>query len=126
MAQPITVTDGVCFAFPDVCQTPSPGGPVPIPYPNIAQLSSATDTASSVNAGGKPVVIETSSIATSSGDEAGTGGPGPIGKCTFTTFSKTVKANGKGIVRLGDTTSQNAGNAVGAVLGGLPTVLVGG
>jgi uncharacterized Zn-binding protein involved in type VI secretion len=126
MAQPITVTDGICFAFPDVCQTPSPAGPVPIPYPNIAQLSSASNTASTVNAGGKPVVTEDSSIATSSGDEAGTAGPPPMGKCTFTTFSKTVKANGKGIVRLGDTTSQNAGNAVGAVLGGLPTVLVGG
>jgi len=23
-------------AFPDVCKTPSPGGPVPIPYPNLA------------------------------------------------------------------------------------------
>jgi len=22
-------------AFPDVCKTPSPGGPVPIPYPNL-------------------------------------------------------------------------------------------
>lgn len=24
------------MAFPDVCKTPTPGGPVPIPYPNIA------------------------------------------------------------------------------------------
>jgi hypothetical protein len=126
MAQPITVTDGICFAFPDVCQTPSPSGTVPIPYPNIAQLSNATDTASTVKAGGKPVVTEASSVLRSSGDEAGTGGPGPMGKCTFTTFSKTVKANGKGIVRLGDSASQNGGNAVGTVLGGLPTVLVGG
>jgi hypothetical protein len=126
MAQPITVTDGICFAFPDICQTPSPSGTVPIPYPNIAQLSSVSDSASSVNAGGKPVVTEASSISTSSGDEAGAGGPGPKGKCTFTTSSKTVKANGKGIVRLGDSTSQNGGNAVGTVLGGLATVLVGG
>ena len=27
---------GVDFAFPDVCLTPTPAGPVPIPYPNIA------------------------------------------------------------------------------------------
>jgi hypothetical protein len=26
---------GVTIAFPDVCLTPSPGGPIPIPYPNI-------------------------------------------------------------------------------------------
>lgn len=23
------------FSFPDVCKTPTPGGPVPIPYPNV-------------------------------------------------------------------------------------------
>lgn len=28
------------LAFPDVCKTPSPGGPVPIPYPNIGTASS--------------------------------------------------------------------------------------
>ena len=27
---------GLNFAFPDVCNTPSPVGPVPIPYPNLA------------------------------------------------------------------------------------------
>jgi len=27
---------GMHFAFPDVCNTPSPVGPVPIPYPNMA------------------------------------------------------------------------------------------
>jgi hypothetical protein len=36
-----------------------------------------------------------------------------------------VKANGKGIVRMLDQTSQNNGNAVGQVMIGFPTVLVG-
>jgi hypothetical protein len=27
---------GMNFGFPDVCLTPTPGGPVPIPYPNFA------------------------------------------------------------------------------------------
>lgn len=131
MGQPITVTDGVCFAFPDVCLTPAPpSAPIPIPYPNIAQLADATGTASTVNAGGKPVVTEASSIPSSSGDEAGANGGVTSGttkgECRFTTFSATVKANGKGIVRLGDSTTQNNQNAVGTVLGGLATVLVGG
>ena len=131
MPQPITVTDGICFAFPDVCLTPAPPAPpVPIPYPNIAQLADATGTATNVNAGGKPVVTEASSIPTSTGDEAGSAGGVTSGitkgECKFTTFSQTVKANGKGVVRLGDITTQNKGNAVGTVLGGLPTVLVGG
>ena len=33
---------GTSIAFPDVCKTPSPGGPIPIPYPNITM---STDTA---------------------------------------------------------------------------------
>ncbi|MGS4947725.1 PAAR-like domain-containing protein [Meridianimarinicoccus sp. RP-17] len=131
MGQPITVTDGVCMSFPDVLMTPVPGSsPVPIPYPNIAQLSDASDTAASVNAGGKPVVVESSSISSSSGGEAGSNGGvtsgGQNGECTFSTASSTVFANGAAVVRMGDTTSQNDGNAVGTVLGGLPTVLVGG
>ncbi len=27
---------GVNVAFPDVCNTPTPAGPVPIPYPNVS------------------------------------------------------------------------------------------
>jgi hypothetical protein len=32
---------GMNFAFPDVCNTPSPVGPIPIPYPNTAMLPTA-------------------------------------------------------------------------------------
>ena len=32
---------GLNFGFPDVCNTPSPVGPVPIPYPNTAMLPTA-------------------------------------------------------------------------------------
>lgn len=126
MPQPIAVKDGTCFAFPDVLLTPAPSGQVPMPYPNIAQLSDATGAASSVNAGGKAVIVEDSEIPSSSGGEAGTGGPGPNGKCTFTAASGTVTANGRKVVRQFDTTSQNGGNAVGTVMSGLATVMVGG
>lgn len=30
-------SNGVTIAFPDVCKTPSPAGPIPIPYPNIGK-----------------------------------------------------------------------------------------
>ena len=33
---------GMSIVFPDVCKTPTPGGPVPIPYPNIAKTALAT------------------------------------------------------------------------------------
>jgi hypothetical protein len=130
MPQPVAIVQGMAFAFPDVCNTPTPGGPVPIPYPNIAQLADATPNSSSggaqVFANGKAIVLGNSEIPTSSGDDAGTGGPGPKGKCTFTTKSATVLINGQGVVRFGDTTSQNGGNAVGSVLSAPSTVLAGG
>ncbi|NLS75683.1 MAG: DUF4150 domain-containing protein [Chloroflexi bacterium] len=132
MGQPITTTaGGICFAFPDVCLTPIPGGgSAPVPYPNIGQLSGATGVASTVLAGGNPVVTQDSTIPTTTGDEAGSLGgvtSGAFGqKVEFATFSGTVKAEGAGVVRMFDTTQQNNRNAVGRVLGGVPTVLVGG
>ncbi|MCW4464559.1 DUF4150 domain-containing protein [Glutamicibacter sp. MNS18] len=131
MGQPITVTDGICFAFPDMLLTPSPGGTdIPVPYPNIARLSEAEGTSPDVLAGGKPVVLEDSTIPNSSGGEAGTSGgvisDTQLEECSFTGFSATVKANGRGVVRQGDPTEQNSGNTVGTVMAGVPTVLVGG
>ena len=32
-------SSGMVTGFPDVCKTPSPAGPIPIPYPNIAMSS---------------------------------------------------------------------------------------
>lgn len=132
MAQPIATKTGICFAFPDVLKTPIPSvGEVPMPYPNVAQLSAADPAADDVKAGGQPVVHEGSEISTSTGGEPGTGGgvakPGAhLGACAFPSFSQTVKVNGKGVVRQGDKTDQNDGNANGTVVTGLPTVLVGG
>jgi hypothetical protein len=134
MGKPITTTEGgICFAFPDVCTTPAAPSPVPVPYPNIGQLADATLTATNVNARGNPVVLQNSTVSTTTGDEAGTAGGGVQsgtikGPVTFTSFSSTVKANGQGVVRMFDSTDQNKGtkaNAVGTVLGGVPTVLVG-
>ncbi len=38
--------------IPDVCKTPSPGGPVPIPYPNFADQSSLKNGTKTVKAKG--------------------------------------------------------------------------
>ncbi|MGL5839622.1 MAG: PAAR-like domain-containing protein, partial [Sphingorhabdus sp.] len=117
--------------FPNVCLTPAPPGPpVPIPYPSIGQLNTTQSFSTDVNAGQFGVVTVTSNIPTTTGDAAGTVGgvtSGTFGqKVEFTKGSATVFANGNAIVRLGDPTKQNNGNAVGTVLGGFPTVLVGG
>lgn len=137
-AFPITTTaGGICFAFPDICKTPAPGGPVPVPYANIGQLTQASDVSDStgtgqVTVGGSPVVLaNTSTILTTTGDQAGSVGgvisnkpPGQDVK--FPQGSSTVTIHGKAVVRMLDPTKQNAGNADGVVLGGVPNVLVGG
>jgi hypothetical protein len=126
MTLPITTKGtGICFAFPDVCNTPIGTGTAPVPYPNIGQLTEAENVAESVLVGGEAVVTKNSRIQTTTGDEAGSAGPGPKGEVTFVTASETVFAEDHPVVRLGDTTRQNGQNAVGQVLGGNPTVVAG-
>ena len=79
MGMPLTTqTTGICFAFPNVCMTPTPGGPVPIPYPSIGQLQDANPVAdgpsNGVFAAGHAVVTVNSQIPTTTGDAAGTTG----------------------------------------------------
>jgi hypothetical protein len=116
--------------MPDICNTPSPAGTVPIPYPNIAQLADAIGTSAeggnAVFAGGKAILLKTSKIAQSTGDEAGTAAPMTKGEATFTNASSTVLIHRTGVVRFGDPTTQNGGNASGSVLSTPVTVLVGG
>jgi hypothetical protein len=129
MGRPITTTKGgICFAFPNVCLTQVGPATVPIPYPSIGQLGNAGGT-SKVKAGGSNVVRKADSIGSTTGDSAGQAGvtSGTVGgKVEFASFSATVKAEGSEVVRMFDQTKQNDGNAVGVVLGGFPTVLVGG
>lgn len=93
---------GQCACFPDVCKTPSPGGPIPIPYPNIAMLTQAKGStfSSRVKILGKKTAVKGSEISMSSGDEAGTAGGGVVsnkfkGPAQFKIGSSRVKAEGK-------------------------------
>jgi Domain of unknown function (DUF4150) len=107
---------GEAFAEPDVCKTPPP-----LPYPNVGALSLAQGTAPTVFIEVMPVVILTSYIPTSSGDEVGALKgvvSGKIeGKVRFTEGSATVFAAGQPVVYLGCATTQNGDppNAVGKV-----------
>ncbi len=98
-------------APPDVCKTPSPAGPVPIPYVNVAMDSSLASGTKKVKVEGKMAAHEKANISTSMGDEPGTAG-GLIsskfkGKLTWATSSPTVKLEGKGAVRFMDVTQHN-------------------
>jgi hypothetical protein len=103
---------GQCLATPDVCNTPSPVGPVPIPYVNVAQMMMAVQTSTKVFVMNMPAVHLGSKIPISSGNEAGNA-PGGVVSGVFiseTSFSKgsiNVLVEGKPWVHLTSMTRQN-------------------
>jgi hypothetical protein len=137
MGRPIALKKQTAMAFPDICRTPvpTPVNEVPIPYPNIAQFTDASDVSDVGNkellVGGSHVLLEGSKVQSSQGDQAGANGGiksgSTGGECTITQASASVKygPKGLGVARLMDPTEQNDGNAAGFVLSANPTVLVG-
>ena len=106
---------GVTTAFPDVCKTPSPAGPIPIPYPNIAKSSDTAQGSKTVTCDGNPICLKDSNFFTSTGDEAGTAGGGIVsnkikGKAEFVNFSFDVKVEGKNVARFLDLMLHNDKN----------------
>lgn len=72
-----TKQGGTAEAFPDTCKTPAPPAPpLPIPYPNMAQLAQANPGTCSkrVKILNQPVVTKQTIIPMSAGDEAGSAG----------------------------------------------------
>lgn len=111
-------SNGVSMAtIPDVCNTPTPAGPVPIPYPNIALSSNLAQGTTTITAdGGNMCANYGSEFATSTGDEPGTVG-GIISatfmmEATWITYSFDVKLEGKGACRLTDKMFHNHQNTV--------------
>ncbi len=100
-------SSGMAMFFPDVCKTPAPpAGPIPIPYPNIAQSTDTDGGSTKVKIDGCPIMLKDSNFKMSSGDEAGSAG-GVMSSCTkgkaeFLNYSFDVKIEGKNVPRLGD------------------------
>ena len=110
-------SSGISFAtLPNVCKTPSPSGPVPVPYPNIADQSSLQKGSTSVKAHGKMIAVKGSQYGRSNGDEAGTAGGVKSGvnmKATdWITYSFDVKIDGKNACRHTDKKFHNNQNTV--------------
>ena len=108
-------SNGTSVAFPDVCKTPSPGGPIPIPYPNIARSADTAQASKTVTVAGSPPCLKDSHFSTSTGDEAGTAGGGVAsgktkGKAEFVNFSFDVKIEGKNVARAMDLMLHNDKN----------------
>jgi hypothetical protein len=108
---------GMSTVFPDVCKTPSPGGPIPIPYPNIGKSSDTSGGPSSVKTDGEMPMVKSAKYSRSSGDEAGTVG-GVVSnvnmdECEFMLYSFDVKLEGNNVCRMGDSLFHNKKNIMG-------------
>jgi hypothetical protein len=108
---------GQCVIFPDVCKTPTPGGPVPIPYPNIAMLTQIDGGTASgkVKIMGKKTATKDTEISMSSGDEAGSAGGGVVsnkfkGPAKCKKGSSKVKVEGKEMAHHTSMWGQNGGS----------------
>src|SRR3954468_16951472 len=88
-------SSGMSPVFPDVCKTPTPAGPVPIPYPNIGTSSMTSGGPASVKVDGQMPMVEGAKYSTTSGDEAGSAGgvvSGTIkGEAEYMLYSFDVK-----------------------------------
>ena len=103
--------------IPDVCKTPSPGGPVPIPYPNISQSAMLANGTTTVKAdGGMMIAVKGSEFSISNGDEPGVAGGVKsstfIKESTWILYSFDVKMDGQNACRLSDKKFQNHENTV--------------
>lgn len=108
---------GMSIVFPDVCKTPSPAGPIPIPYPNIAKAADTSDGPGTVKCDGKMPMVKGAKYSKSMGDEAGTAG-GLVSSVNrdaaeFMMYSFDVKIEGKNVCRLGDPLFHNKKNIMG-------------
>ncbi len=110
--------NGIAAAtIPDVCKTPSPGGPVPVPYPNIARSDSLAKGTKTIKAdGGNMCANKGSEYSRSIGDEPGTAGgvksSTNMKEAKWITYSMDVKLEGKNACRLSDKMTNNHENTV--------------
>lgn len=103
--------------IPDVCKTPSPGGPVPLPYPNIVLAADLAKGTKKIKVdGGQMAANKGSELSRSTGDEAGSVGGVTsstfIKEATWMLYSFDVMLEGKNACRLTDKLFMNHQNTV--------------
>lgn len=112
-------SNGISTAtVPDVCKTPTPGGPAPMPYPNIAHSITLSDGTTTVKGDKAMAANKGSKFALSNGDQAGTlGGVKSnvfMKEAAWILYSFDVKLDGNNACRLTDPMYHNAENTVNA------------
>ncbi len=108
---------GMDVGFPDVCLTPTPVGPVPVPYPNIALGPMAVNAAYDVLFMCTPAHNMMTLVPLTNGDNAGVAlgvASGTVmGPARHLTGSFSVIVGGAPATRLGSVSLQNSTNCPG-------------
>lgn len=123
---------GMNFAMPDVCLTPIGNAVIPIPYPNIAQGSTAkpNTAAKKVMISGAPAHNLQTEVPMSNGDNPGVRKGVISGKVMGprknTMGATTILIGGKPATKLTSMTGQNgtSANAVGATIAPAQTTVM--
>lgn len=115
------VYDGIIVSMvPDICLTPAGGGMVPVPYTIWCSQADAANLANSVRQTDDRSHAVASIVVHCYGDEPGTGGgihSGTTGaECTPKTWSQTVRAEGRNMVRHNDQWWMNHRNTYGRLI----------
>lgn len=108
---------GTDMGFPDVCLTPTPAGPVPIPYPNIAMGPMAIPNCPTILFMCTPAHNLGTTIPMTNGDNAGVNmgvaSGSVMGPSRHLTGAFTVLLNGMPAKRLTSVSLQNSTNCPG-------------
>lgn len=109
---------GFDMGFPDVCLTPSPAGPVPVPYPNVAMGSMAVNPVFNILWMSAPAHNLGTVIPMTNGDNLGVGlgvASGTVmGPSRHLTGAFTYLVGGLPATRLSSVSLQNSTNCPGA------------
>jgi hypothetical protein len=102
---------GMDFGFPDVCNTPTPAGPIPIPYPNIAMSAATAPMAFTILTECTPTLNMASKGLVSVGDQPGVllGAASAMmgGQTSYQVGCFTIMMGGAPAQRLTSVTGQN-------------------
>lgn len=108
---------GMDTGFPDVCNTPTPAGPVPTPYPNIAMGPTAVPNVPNILFGGTPAHNMGTTIPITNGDNAGlvmgVASGTVMGPTRHMTAAFSVLVKGMPATRLTSMALQNSTNCPG-------------
>jgi hypothetical protein len=110
-------SSGMSLVFPDVCKTPTPAGPVPIPYPNLGKSGDTLQGTTTVTADGQMIMVKGAKYLPTTGDEAGSAGGVLSGvfkqECEFLMYSMDVMIEGNNVCRMSDPLWHNKKNICG-------------